>query len=183
MTEGFLKHILDPKEIIDALTEVSRMARRENIKIALGGGVAMQAHGSDRFTKDVDFLVDRLPGDVLNIKKLSFGGVRSRTSSGTPVDFILRDDDYQLLYEEALDRSKSDPEIGVPVVSAEHMAAIKLAAGREKDMLDLRILIKLGNLDLVRTRKIVKQHLGIYAAKELDAFVIETEWLKSRGKE
>lgn len=172
---------LDPKAMEEAISEIAEMARYEEIKVVLIGGAAMELYGSDRMTKDVDFASRENLSHLTIVKSLSFGGYAGRSRSGHPVDVIVRCDEYAPLYAEAIDCSVNAG-LPVPVVGPEYLAVLKMAAGRDKDELDLRTLIRLGVLDLSRTRRIVKSHLGEYAARSLDSLCEEDEWLKSRDK-
>lgn len=142
----------------------------------------MQAYGSDRFTVDLDVVADSMlplpPGEPL-----TFGGHATHSSpSGLPVDVILRDDAMANLYDEALASAKRIPGIPIRVVRPEHLVAMKMEAGREKDDLDLGyLLLMLDEKDYTAARKVVVKHLGYYAGKELDARLAEAQWKRSRG--
>jgi predicted nucleotidyltransferase len=172
---------LDPREIDEAIAEVAQIALSEGVDVALIGGAAMAAYGSDRLTKDVDFASLAPLAALTTTRSLSFGGYAARTPAGHPVDVVVRSDEYQALYDEAVDAS-ADVGLPVRVVLPEHLAALKMAAAREKDVLDLKTLVRLGVLDLPRTRSIVKKHLGEYAARELDSLVDEVAWEESRER-
>lgn len=173
-------HFLTGDEIQRAIAEV--IDSPTMVHIALAGGAAMQVYGSDRLTKDVDFLsnIDEVEG-FLKQKKLSFGGSSTKSPSGLPVDFIVREDDYLYLYREALDTA-IDMGLPVKVIKPEYLAAIKMAAGRTKDEEDLRKLILLG-LEKTATRKLIKRLLGTYAAEDFDSYVYEIEWRKSKEEQ
>lgn len=183
MTSDFLKKFLAPQQIATAIDEVVAAALVEDVDVALAGGVAMQLYGSDRLTKDVDFLADDVLESIPTDRRLSFGGQAGRTPSGVPVDLIVRDDKWKRLYEDALERAPFVKELGVHVVSVEFLAAIKLAAGRRKDEDDLYALVKSGNLDLPAVQAVVREYLGEYAVEEFDSVVEEVAWRRSRGKE
>ena len=140
----------------------------------------MMVYGSDRVTADLD-VVSTKPLSLTPKKHLSFGGFTTLTSEGCPVDVVVRDDDYRALYEEALEEAR-DEGLPLPVVTPEHLAAMKMAAGRDKDMGDPRTLIHLKVVDVAKVRSIVKKHLGPYAARELDNLVDEVAWEDSREK-
>jgi hypothetical protein len=171
---------LDPREIDETLAEVAKIARRENVDVAVVGGVAMMVYGSDRLTKDVDVAsVDEyLPG-LEEVRQLSFGGVVVRTPRGREFDLIVREDEYRELYNAAVDSARDE---GLPlrVITPEYLLATKMAAARDKDLLDVKFLVGSGVVDLKAARQIVREHLGEYAARELDAMVAEVEWRKGR---
>jgi len=173
---------LDPAVIEATIAEVAEMAAREDIDAALIGGVAMMAYGSDRLTKDVDVaLVDEyLPG-VEHVEELIFGGVVARTPQGHTVKLVVRSDEYRPLYVAAVDHAV---DVGLPlkVVRPDYLLALKMAAARDKDVSDVKTLVVLGAVDVRSARKIVKEHLGEYAARELDALVDKAHWQKSRAR-
>jgi hypothetical protein len=161
-----------------------------NFVAALVGGVAMQVYGSDRLTKDVDFALDQEPSDKRNLRKikpLGFGGESYRAPNGAKVDLIVRNDEYSNLYEDALANLQQTPE-GISIVTPEHLAAMKLAAGREKDILDLKWLIRQPDLlDTKEARSIVYRFMGRFAQDRFDDIVdqamIEKEMQRRRGRD
>jgi hypothetical protein len=176
-----MTRFLDPKDMAEAILEVAEMARHAQTRVVLIGGAAMVLYGSDRMTMDVDFASREYLPELTIVRSLSFGGYAGLSRSGHPVDIIIRCDEYAPLYEEAIDHAV-DAGLPVPVVDPDHLAALKMAAGREKDELDLKTLIRLGVLNHHKTRRIVKTHLGEYAARTLDSLCEEVAWLKSREK-
>lgn len=177
------QRFLGPDEIKDAIRASLAIATPQNIRLALIGGVAMQVYGSDRLTRDADFVASDVPVTGGKEKPLSFGGIKTEIA-GIPVDFIVRDDDYKDLYDEALNTAiKSNDEPKVLVIRPEYLAATKLAARRDKDELDVKKLIALNVLDLDKTRDIIKRHLGKFAMDEFDSLVSEVSWKLSRGEE
>jgi hypothetical protein len=116
---------------------------------------------------------------------LSFGGFQTEAPNGVPVDFVRRDDDYAPLYEEALSRATTMPDVIGPyvrIVRLEYIAAMKMVAGRARDHADLEWIVLRSGADLPKTRRIVKQYLGTYAAQEFDRLVEEARWRASRGR-
>ena len=88
-------------------------------------------------------------------------------------------DEYADLYRSAIYDS-INMDLPVKVVTPEHLAALKMAAGRGKDDLDLEKLIELDALDLPKTRKIIGTYLGKYAAHKFDSIVDKIKWRRSR---
>jgi hypothetical protein len=166
---------LDASDIDRAISEVAKLSPRS----VLLGGAAMQLYGSDRLTRDVDFASASVPSQIIVLKRLSFGGASGRTPSGVPVCFIVRTDDFKALYIDA--RAKA-LDLGKPlkIVTPEHLAAMKLVAGRDKDITDLKMLLRLKKASLTRSREIIRRTLGAFAVKEFDSYVAEVEWLRSR---
>ena len=172
---------IDPKVVDETLAEVANIARLEGVKVVVIGGVAMMVYGSDRMTKDVDVAtVDEYLAELTPIRQLTFGGFVGRTPGGREVDLVVRSDDYRDLYEEAVSLA-GDEGLPLLVVSPEHLLALKMAAGRGKDELDVKFLLGSGRVDYTAARWIVKKYLGEYAARVLDSLRDEVEWTKSRG--
>jgi hypothetical protein len=174
---------LSPEKLDEAVKQVAEIAKVDRAPVALIGGYALQLYGSDRLTGDIDVIGDRraegmLPGG----KPLSFGGAQTRAPNGVPVDLVLRDDVYANLYEEALDKSVRLKGVPMPVARPEYIAAMKLAAGRAKDMADLEWLILTKTADAKKARVVFSRTLGPYAAQEWDRLVDEVAWKTSRGK-
>lgn len=164
---------LDATQIDRGLAELREITGGS---VALVGGAALQVYGSQRLTVDLD-VVGALPIAALPVLgTLTFGGYRSATPSGVPVDVILRDDDFAMLYAAALVHASVVESIPIPVASREFIAAMKMAAGRKKDEADLEFLILDGDLDILATRAIIRQYLGPYAANEFDQLVSLTRW-------
>jgi hypothetical protein len=173
---------LDPSAIEQTIAEIAEIAEREHVDVVLVGGVAMEIYGSDRMTKDVDFASHTMLSGLTLVKQLSFGGYAALSPGNRhPIDIIVRNDEYSRLYADAINCSV-DAGLPVKIVRPEYLAALKMAAGRDKDKMDLKTLIRLGALDMKKTRTIVKSHLGEYAARELDSLCEEMAWQISREK-
>ena len=177
------RQFLDPASIDEAIAEVAALAERSGVRVALIGGVAMGLLGSDRMTSDVDFVCSALPDHVQIRRALSFGGVAASTSKGHPVDLVVRNDVYAALYEEALESASNEPGLPVKVVRPEYLAAMKMAAGRDKDEADLKTLIRSGKVTFEGMAAVVQRHLGVYAVRELESLIAEVAWLASRESE
>ena len=172
---------LDPARIEAALTEAADVAKKGRVKVALAGGVALQLYGSDRFTADLDLVADRYPSDIKRRDVLTFGGVRTALS-GVPVDFIVRDDQYADLYDEAIERAQRVAGVPVPVVTLPYLAAMKMAAGRGKDEQDLHFILSRPGVSYRAIREVIARHLGPYAGDELDAIRTIAAWEKRAGR-
>ena len=171
---------LHPDDIEETIAELAEISMRAGMEAALVGGVAMSVYGSDRLTRDVDIACrDGMLPRMRKLKALSFGGISSRSASGHPVDIIVRNDAYRGLYDDAILHAQ-DEGLALPVVSPEYLAALKMAAARDKDRLDLETLLRLKVLDLKKTRSIIGTYLGEYAAREWDSLISEFEWKSSR---
>ncbi len=170
---------VDPDVALAAIQEATKAARRERIPIALIGGLAMSVYGSDRLTKDVDFAATRLPRFASIGSPLPFGGTRVWTPRGLELNFVVRTDEAQALFADAVAKAKRT-RWGFALVRPEHLAAMKLEAGRDKDHFDLRFLLlaRKGARSLVsrsRTRALVGRFLGATAAKAFDSACREAD--------
>lgn len=169
---------------------VQGMSVEQGFVAALVGGVALQMYGSPRFTKDVDFIMDGPLSDLgslRHVKRIEFGGDVYTAPNGVKLDLILRNDEYADLYEDALANVVGTPQ-GVYVVRAEHLAAMKLAAGREKDLLDLKWMIRQEDLlDLKKAREIIYRFMGRFGRDRFDDIVdqamVEKEMQRRRGRD
>lgn len=168
MTGPRRKAFLDASQITGAISEAARLANKQAIRIALAGGCAMQIYGSDRLTADVDLIADSYP-EVTRKGILSFGGIKTIAKNGTPVDYIVRDDAEADLYDAALTTARPVPNIPVPVITVPYLGAIKLAAGRGKDVQDLEFLLRTHSFSFKAMRSLVEKYLGAYAADDLDS--------------
>jgi hypothetical protein len=158
---------LDASQITEAIAEAAALAREQHVRVALAGGCAMQIYGSDRLTADVDFIANGYP-EVPRKGILSFGGIKTVAKNGTPVDYIVRDDEKTDLYDAALDDARTVPGVVVPVVTIPYLGAIKFAAGRGKDIQDLEFLLRAHPTAFKAMRLLVAKYIGDYAVDDLD---------------
>jgi hypothetical protein len=181
MTSDFLKKFLGPAEIQSAISEVATQAENEGAEVALIGGVALQLYGSDRMTKDIDFVGDREFEGLRDQAPLGIGGFKGKTSRGVQVD-VLIGGDYPTLRQAALEEAPFIEELDVKVATLEHILALKLVAGRAKDELDMRTIFMLGGADLDRARSIISKHVGKYAVGDFNSLVDEVAWQMERDR-
>ena len=167
MTGPRRKKFLDASQITGAIAEAALLARKQHVRIALAGGCAMQIYGSDRLTADIDLLASGYP-EVPREGILSFGGIKTSAKNGAPVDYIVRDDAERGLYDAALDGARLVPGVPVPVVTVPYLGAIKLAAGRGKDVQDLEFLLRAHPSAFKVMRALVAKYIGDYAVDDLD---------------
>jgi hypothetical protein len=176
------KNFLSSDALDRAANEMARLARAQNIRAAVIGGLAMQLYGSDRLTMDVDFIAERkLDGPTVR-DRVAFGGEKLVSSDGVPVDWIVRTDAYRALYEEALGKAERVEGQDYLVITLPYLAAMKMAARRDKDFLDLTGILLAGSVDVQEARGIVLRHLGEYAAEDFDDRAAQARWRKERGK-
>ena len=154
---------------------------RSNAPRALIGRVAMwywlDDEGDHELTKDVDFAVPQasLPAILSTLREteaevsqLVIGGVNARVSRrGIRTDFIDHSSEewgnLQPLYLDAIRAAEAQDDAfeGAPVAPPEHLVAMKLAAGTDKDERDaIRLLAKVKDLDIGRTRDLIRTFLG-----------------------
>jgi len=163
--------------------EMTRLARRQKVRAAVVGGLAMQLYGSDRLTMDVDFIADQPLTGLKQRGKIAFGGAKLVSPDGAPVDWIVRNDAYRALYAEALGKAEKVLGQGYSVVTLPYLAAMKMAARRPKDHLDLEEILMSGALRAGQARQaraIILRHLGEYAAEDFDDLVHHAEWRKDK---
>jgi hypothetical protein len=155
------KRTLTPKEIHKAVKAMLDLVKdSDDLKVAVAGGVAMQIYGSRRKTTDVDFLGNWTLGPQDTFKMdhpLSFGGMAYVLAPDIIVDVIVRNDVYKDLYDEALLTAEAID--GVPVITPDHLAAMKFLANREKDRVDLAWLLKSGLVNVDRVGDILDRTL------------------------
>lgn len=186
----YKENYIDPEQIRDSIRLIQEMAQEQGFVAILIGGVALQIYGSSKFTKDIDFALDlpiETPGPLRKVKPISFGGARYTAPNGAKLDIIVRNDEYTALYEDAIKNARPSP-AGIPIATAEHLAAMKLAAGREHDILALKWMVRQPELlDLKKARSIIYRFMGRYAQDRFDDIadqaVIEKEMAKRRGRD
>jgi hypothetical protein len=182
---------IDPEQINRLIDLVLKASEKYGLTTALVGGVAMQVYGSSRLTKDLDIISSGPIPDPSPLRRtvpLGFGGDSYLAPDGSRLDVIVRNDDYAGLYEEALRNAASTPE-GVPIVTPEYLAAMKLAAGAPKHVLDLKWLIQQpGLLDLPKTENLIYRLMGGKYAQEsfrrvVDQALLEQEQARRSGED
>lgn len=148
--------LLDDESATEAINTVAKIADANGVNWALVGGLAMAVYGSDRNTKDIDIIADKL----LPLEKkglLRQGGERyliKTNKKEVAVDWILRNDEFKKLFQIALvEAVKKDD---VPILSPEWLVILKFIAGRFKDQEDAVFL--LSRKDLVN-RSLIKSHI------------------------
>lgn len=174
---------LDPARVNAALSEVATATRKDGVRVALIGGVALQLYGSDRFTTDLDVVASGYPdpnGSLPTKGVLTFGGIQSEASNGVPVDLIIRDDERTDLYDAALENAQRLPGVPVPVVTLPYLGAMKLASGRAKDIQDLEFILRSNPKMFKQIRKLVTKYLGDFEAEELDSIKTTIDWKEGK---
>lgn len=166
-------------------------------RFALIGKLAMWVYMEDEsqheYTKDVDFAVflresgkieAELSGQGSEYKHLRIGGIGIR-EKGINIDFIDRRlHGVDSLFGEAIEQASGEVYVDdtrIPVVSLEHLIAMKIVSGEPKDDNDIRKLLNLENVIYKKARDITEKHLGMITAERLDVFAREAGLLPKRG--
>ena len=167
-----------------AARELAEKAAASGVRSVLVGGFAMQHYCPERLTANLDFAASGPLPHLPHLGELPCGGHHSVGPGGVPVKWILRKDDYQALFEEAVARPAegSGAFAGLPVVGPEYLAAMKLVARRLSDQADLELLVLSGRVEVPLARSIIKGVLGAYAADAWDRAVALARWRAEREK-
>ena len=148
--------LLDDESATEAIETVAKIADANGVNWALVGGLAMAVYGSDRNTKDIDIIADKLL-PLENKGLLRQGGERyliKTHKKEVAVDWIIRNDEFKKLFQVALDEAVKIN--NVPILSPEWLVILKFIAGRFKDQEDTVYL--LSRKDLVN-RNLIKSHI------------------------
>ncbi len=148
---------------------------RIGLPFAIGGGVALAAHGIQRTTADLDLVVPgeraedaieilRQQGFALMRRSLGFSNhVRTRSAGGDRIDLLyVRAETRDEIFERAIRVSIED--VQVLVVHPDHLVAMKLFATSQNpsraalDLEDVRLLLAAGKVD----RSVVAGYLERY---------------------
>ncbi len=161
-----------PAELLAAL---GRVMEERGWRWYVFGAQAVLAHGRPRLTADVDASVDLAgAGNEVLVEALAAQGFALRyplppeqlraarllpmvhAPSGMPLDLTIA---AQGLDQELIERARPFDLGGVevPVISAEDLVALKVLAGRRKDLEDVRGVLaqQRGRIDLDRTRDVL----------------------------
>ena len=122
----------------------------------------------------VDIVAERKFTPFDDGESLPFGGVRMVVDA-VETDIVVRSDKYGDLYAAAISDARSVEGRAVPLVGPEFLAAMKMAARRRIDDLDLRFLVESEVLDLNRAREIIGRHLGLYALDTFDDLLVDVQ--------
>lgn len=148
--------LLDAESASQAIQTVAEIAKENGVDWALVGGLAMAIYGSDRTTKDIDIIADKLL-PLENRGLLRQGGERyiiKTNKKAVAVDWIIRKDEFKKLFQEALNEAVEIN--GVPVLTPEWLVILKFIAGRFKDQEDAVFLLSRKNLV---NRNIIKEKI------------------------
>lgn len=148
--------LLDEESAVSAIKTVTEIAEENGVDWALVGGLAMVLYGSDRTTKDIDIIADKLL-PLEKVGELLQGGERyliKTNKNEVAVDWIIRKDEFKELFAHALKEAVNIK--GIPVLTPEWLVILKFIAGRFKDQEDAVFLLsREGLVD----RKLIKQKI------------------------
>ncbi len=175
---------ISPFDPFPSVHAASAVLSAAGTRFALIGGLALEAWGIQRATKDADFAVpvgsaemaaDQLAAKTAQIHPLRIGGVAVRDETrNLRIDFIDRRVHLAGLFRHAIEEASASGrvtivrDLEVPLVSLEHLLAMKMASGEPKDDADVRRILRLEILDYGKARALVDEHLGFATANRLD---------------
>ncbi|HEY0461581.1 MAG TPA: hypothetical protein VGC97_20760 [Pyrinomonadaceae bacterium] len=148
--------LLDEQSATEAIQTVAEIAEANGIDWALVGGLAMALYGSNRTTKDIDIIADKLL-PLENAGLLRQGGERyliKTAKKEVAVDWIIRKDEFRKLFAEALREAVRIND--VPILTPEWLVILKFIAGRFKDQEDAVFLLSRNGLV---NRNTIKEHI------------------------
>lgn len=151
--------VIDEDSASEAIEIIGKLAEENGIDWALVGGLAMNLYGSDRLTKDIDVIADKLlpVSKEQIVGRLKQGGERYNTETAekiVTVDWIIRSDEFKPLFKAALDEAVSIN--GFPILTPEWLVILKFIAGRFKDQEDAVFLLSRNGLV---DRNLIKEHI------------------------
>lgn len=151
--------VIDENSASEAIEIIGKLAEENSIDWALVGGLAMNLYGSDRLTKDIDVIADKLLPVAKNqiVGRLKQGGERYNTETEekiVAVDWIVRNDEFKPFFKAALKEAVNIN--GFPILTPEWLVILKFIAGRFKDQEDAVFLLSRNNLV---NRGLIKEHI------------------------
>lgn len=172
----------------EVLHTFSAFFERESIRFAIIGGLALQAWGHSRFTRDVDMVVPRSARDRVVAFAESLGFETLHVSEGYSnhlhpdrdrgrVDFMYVDEaTAEKLFASAVEKTIVGDQTA-PVPAPEHLLAMKAIAMKNAsdrvmiDAPDVQFLLKLPGVDRTAARDFFARHglLELFDAIERNA--------------
>lgn len=140
----------DTKAVASAIPAVRELLRAAGMDFRIVGGIAVVHHGYERFTEDIDVLIELVPPGLLDALLAAHGFVRSDASrlrhqpSGVQVDLLVagtsmpRPDSPCYPSPSETQPSPRDPEM----IGLGPLLELKLWARRHKDFADVVELLK-----------------------------------------
>jgi hypothetical protein len=157
--------VSDGEDRFDA-RELFRVLANRNVEYVTIGGIAVQAHGGPRVTRDLDVAiaassenVERLAAALVDLDARILGPDGKRSRSVPSAALLGSSDQWHLVtshgrldvltlpahlgsFEDMRARAHEVPlgEMTVPIAHREDLLRMKLAAGRPQDIADVRLL-------------------------------------------
>ncbi len=148
--------LLDEESAAEAIEIVAGIAEESGVEWALVGGLAMALYGSDRTTKDIDIIADKLL-PLKKVGELRQGGERyliKTNKKEVAVDWIIRKDEFKKLFAQAVAEAVKINDVSI--LTPEWLVILKFIAGRFKDQEDAVFLLSRNNLV---NRSLIKEHI------------------------
>jgi hypothetical protein len=166
-TAGLKKIAMTP-----AIRELKKVM--EGKRYVVIGGVAIRYWVQSRTTEDIDIAV--MVSTLTKLREtldLEVGMLCSTTViSGTTVDFL---DSSNFPWTQNAIRTAEMSDLGVPVAKPEYLILYKLQALREKDIDDIKNLLKLDGI-YEKSKVLVLKYFGKGILEELDALKAESDY-------
>lgn len=169
-----------PEPFDIALARFDAAAKKLNLLYALIGGIAVVLQGYSRVTRDVDITVwdldSKLDAFLRALVEEGFSlrlakGVEFarnnrilllQSSEGVDFDVSLGALPFEREMIERADHRQLNPELSIPIARPEDLIAMKIFAGRPRDLDDARQLANIhSNLDKPRIRAAVREFSSI----------------------
>ena len=153
--------------LLDYLRELNELLKSKNIDHALIGGLALGAHGVQRFTNDIDFVIDEQDVDTL-IELLEVEGYtvfhRSadilQFAGKVPVDILIA---RRPVSRKFLKEAKPLAPYAVKCISIEGLIALKIQAYKNNpkrelgDKADIQALIQSNKVNWKKLKPIIEK--------------------------
>lgn len=159
----------DPQGRFDA-RELFRALARHGVNYLTVGGIAIQAHGGQRLTQDLDVAIaastdnmTRLSGALVELDARILGPEGQRSQSVPSVPLLASSDQWHLItvhgrldvltlpahlgsFEDMRARAHEVPlgDLSIPIAHRDDLLKMKRAAGRPQDLADIQLLESLG---------------------------------------
>lgn len=149
-------------ELNEDFRDLLKLLKSKNVRYLLIGGYAVIAHGHPRFTSDMDISI---AADGVNVERVletltefgfpptnnsPFAEPKSLVRLGVePVKIEILNYLEGVNFEEAYARRKISPteDIEIDLISLEDLLVNKTVVGRDKDLLDVKELRRINNVE------------------------------------
>lgn len=162
---------VDPAKLWAVASAVSAKLVAAGVPHALIGGLAVSAHGYERATADVDFLVSEEDLGKLTGRPLTIG--LTERVDGIRVDYIIPDPPDAEVLADAI--AEAERRGTMPVIDGPSLVYLKLRAGRRRDEGDVVELVKRGKVDVAAVRAFLDGAPDPDYRDAFDALVLQAE--------